>query len=430
MNPIKLRRSAIPIIGQGELSEFDASANAGLFVSAPRWPLLASAPATVVNGQRFRLAEAGRKFGREYLGVGGAWVPQDDVTMGLYCSDGAVWYRDLSQDICEIPIKATGTGSGVAAVRITSSVDTVMQTCGLAKFYTDAAGTLGESQSVSLSAGVDKLIYLRLSSGTCYLLVDKCSSITKFGTSSASLLTEATNAPTLNNFNTRYILNNATVVRFAGNLMTVSGSTFAWTNATVVRFDGNLMTVSGPTFAWTNATVVWFVGNLMTVSGPTFAWTNATIIWFEGDLITVSGSTFAWTNATIIWFLGNLMTVSGSTFAWTNATIIRFVGNLMTVSGPTFAWANATYIWFGGSLIQLAYVTKTWRSSLSRLYISSSSMTSSMVDQALIDIDASGTTAIGEKSINLSGRCGAVTSASTAARASLAAKAFTVTVNL
>ena len=74
----------LPIIGQGELSEFDASANAGLFVSAPRWPLLASAPATVVNGQRFRLAGTG--FGTEYLGVGGAWVPQDDVTMWVWRS--------------------------------------------------------------------------------------------------------------------------------------------------------------------------------------------------------------------------------------------------------------------------------------------------------------------------------------------------------
>lgn len=71
MNPdefVLLNQSGPIIIGQGELPEFDASANAGLFVSAPRWPLLASAPATVVNGQRFRLAEAGREFGLEYLG--------------------------------------------------------------------------------------------------------------------------------------------------------------------------------------------------------------------------------------------------------------------------------------------------------------------------------------------------------------------------
>ena len=94
MNPdefVLLNQYGPIIIGQGELSEFDASANAGLFVYAPRWPLLASAPATVVNGQRFRLAEAGREFGREYLGVGGVWVAQASVTMGVWLSNGIEW---------------------------------------------------------------------------------------------------------------------------------------------------------------------------------------------------------------------------------------------------------------------------------------------------------------------------------------------------
>ena len=83
----------LPIIGQGELSEFDASAYpAGVAVSAPRWPLLASAPATVVDGQSWRIAEAGQDYGREYLGVAGAWVPQDSVTMGVWQSDGSDWW--------------------------------------------------------------------------------------------------------------------------------------------------------------------------------------------------------------------------------------------------------------------------------------------------------------------------------------------------
>ena len=50
----------------------DASLYAGQVYLAPRWPLLASAPATVVDKQRFRLA--GGTYGTEYLGVGGSWV--------------------------------------------------------------------------------------------------------------------------------------------------------------------------------------------------------------------------------------------------------------------------------------------------------------------------------------------------------------------
>ena len=299
MNPdefVLLNQYGPIIIGQGELSEFDASAYpAGVAVVAPRWPLLASAPATVVNGQRFRLAEAGREFGREYLGVAGAWVPQASVTMAMWVCDAINW---IEGDQIPAELTASGTGAGVLTIRLKSTEANALSLSGGGRFYSNEAGTLGETTSVTLTANVATTLYVKLPSGKSTLWVQKGSKIIEWGSSGSSAFTTATNSPTLTKFNTKYIS------------------------------------------------------------------------------------------------------------------------------------ADATYIWFGGDLIQLAYVTKTWRSSLSRLYISSSSMTSSMVNQALIDIDASGTTAIGEKSINLSGRCGAVTSASTAARASLAAKAFTVTVNL
>ena len=56
------------ISGIGETSGFDPATMKDQLIWSPRWPLLASAPATVVNGQRFRLADASREFGREYLG--------------------------------------------------------------------------------------------------------------------------------------------------------------------------------------------------------------------------------------------------------------------------------------------------------------------------------------------------------------------------
>ena len=56
-------------------------------------------------------------------------------------------------------------------------------------------------------------------------------------------------------------------------------------------------------------------------------------------------------------------------------------------------------------------------------------MTSNMVDNLLIDLDASGEKGDGAKRINLAGLCGAVTSASETARANLVDKGFTVIVN-
>ena len=305
------------ISGVGETSGFDPATMKDQLIWSPRCPLLASAPATVVNGQRFRLAEAGREFGREYLGVAGAWVPQASVTMAMWVCDAINW---IEGDQIPAELTASGTGEGVLTIRLKSTEANALSLSGGGRFYSNEAGTLGETTSVTLTANVATTLYVKLPSGKSTLWVQKGSKIIEWGSSGSSAFTTATNSPTLTKFNTKYIS--------------------------------------------------------------------------------------------------------------ADATYIRFNGHLITVSGTTYPWTSAAYIVFSGNLIQLAYVTKTWRSSLSRLYISSSSMTSSMVNQALIDIDASGTTAIGDKNISLSGRCGVVTSASTAARASLAAKEFTVTVNL
>jgi hypothetical protein len=56
-------------------------------------------------------------------------------------------------------------------------------------------------------------------------------------------------------------------------------------------------------------------------------------------------------------------------------------------------------------------------------------MTSTMVDNLLIDLDASGAIPVGNKLIRLASLCGAVTSASETARASLVIKGFKVVVN-
>jgi hypothetical protein len=80
MNPVKLIRNNIITVDTLP----NASDYKGQLVCAPRWPLLESAPATVVNGQRFRLA--GGTYGIEYLGVGGSWVAQPSVTFGTWKS--------------------------------------------------------------------------------------------------------------------------------------------------------------------------------------------------------------------------------------------------------------------------------------------------------------------------------------------------------
>ena len=86
MNPVKLIRKSLSFSGT-----FPANPYPGQTGLAPRWPLLALAPATVVNGQRWRIAEEPLEFGREYLGVAGAWVPQASKQYGVWVWVDNTW---------------------------------------------------------------------------------------------------------------------------------------------------------------------------------------------------------------------------------------------------------------------------------------------------------------------------------------------------
>lgn len=91
------RNATIPLV---PTLPADASLYAGQVYLAPRWPLLASAPGTVVNGQRFRLP--GGTYGVEYLGVGGSWVAQPSVTFGTWKSRPTINLQGL--DVFSLPL--------------------------------------------------------------------------------------------------------------------------------------------------------------------------------------------------------------------------------------------------------------------------------------------------------------------------------------
>jgi hypothetical protein len=246
-----------------------------------------------------------------------ALVKQAAITKTVWAWDGLNF---LADDLIPIELTASGTGAGVTTIRLKSTEANALSLSGGGRFYSDAAGTLGETTSVTLAANVASNVYCKLPSGKSTLYVQKGSKINDWGRTTGAAFAIATNAPTVSKFNTKYI---------------------------------------------------------------------------SKDVV-----------------------------------FIRIEGSSNALSGVIHAWPSATYVRMGGDSTQITYTSKTWRATLSRLLISSSSMTSAMVDQALIDIDASGTTAIGDKNINLAGLCGVATAASAAARTSLATKTFAVVVNL
>ena len=116
-----------------------------------------------------------------------------------------------------------------------------------------------------------------------------------------------------------------------------------------------------------------------------------------------------------------------------NLTVLLLSNNLLSAfTGDIGKIVKCNYLRADGNVkFTFTYVTRrsNWTSGYNVLWISCASMTPIMVDNLLIDLDKSGVTPTGEKYIRLDGLCGAVTSASAAARASLMNKGFIVVVN-
>ena len=109
----------------------------------------------------------------------------------------------------------------------------------------------------------------------------------------------------------------------------------------------------------------------------------------------------------------------------TNNVLSLFTGDIGKIVKCYYVRAD------GNTKCTFTYVTprNNWTSAYNTLWVSCASMTSTMVDNLLIDLDASGVVPTASKLIRLDGLCGAVTSASAAAIASLRDNGFTVVVN-
>ena len=314
-----------------------------------------------------------------------------------------------------IPLAATGTGAGVFTLRLYSTVTSTAYISGIGRFYTDAAGTLGEATSRTLTANALTTLYVRLSSGSAYVLVDNASSIPCFGSptlgGSHYAFTEATNAPKINGMDISY-LKYATAKRVYSNL--------------------NLSVIKGSISGLTALTFLNLSGNLLTCSGSLAGLTLLTYLILSGDHLTCSGSVAGLTALTYLLLNGNNLTCSGSVAGLTSLTILFLNGNLLTCSGSVKQpLKKLTTLYINGSGLSIYYETPDYfPPTIDRYYLASAAITSSMADQIFIDLAASSVMASGSNkllAVPLPG--GAVTSASLAARNTMTSRGFRVQVH-
>ena len=291
-----------------------------------------------------------------------------------------------------IPLKANGDGSGVATIRLQSLETQSVKITGNGKFYTDASGTteLGIESTIGTRLGS---LYVKIPAGeSCYLVCGKADKLSGLGSTSTNVIADGDNVPYIHYCAINYPLINLSVIRFNGVLnSSFTGSIDNTPNLTRLIFSNNLLS-------------------------------------------TFTGSIDNTPNLTRLIFYGNLLTaLTGSIDNTPNLTYVNLGSNLLTaLTGDIGKIVKCYYFRLSGNTkCTFTYVTRrnNWTTGYEELWVSCASMTSTMVDNLLIDLDASGTKPRASKLINLSGLCGAVTSASETARASLVNKGFTVTVN-
>ena len=270
-----------------------------------------------------------------------------------------------------IPLAATGTGAGVFTLRLYSTVTSTVYISGIGRFYTDAAGTLGEATSMALTANALTTLYVRLARGSAYVLVDNASAIPCFGSNSHGgshyAFTEATNAPKINGMDISYLK-----------------------YATAIRVDSNL--------------------NLSVIKGSVAGLTALTSLTLNGSQLTCSGSVAGLTALTFLVINGSLLTCSGS------------VKELLK---------KLTNWYISGVGLTIYYETPDYfPATIDRYYLVSAAITSSMADQIFIDLAASSVMASGSnKLLAIPSPGGAVSDASLAARNTMTSRGFTVQVH-
>ena len=291
-----------------------------------------------------------------------------------------------------IPLKANGDGTGVATIRLQSLEEQYVKITGNGKFYTDSAGTteLGTESTIGTTLGS---LYVKVPAGeSCYLVCGKADKLRGLGSESTNVIADGANVPYINYCAINYPLINLSVIRIAAALnSSFIGSIDNTRNLTYINLYNSLLSA--------------FIGSIDNTRNLT------TLICGNNLLSAFTGSTDSTPNLVRIDIYWNLLSA--------------FTGDIGKIVQCSYLDLHIN------TKCTFTYATRqnNWTSAYNILRVSCTSMTSTMVDDLLIDLDASGVMPTGPKKIDLSGLCGAVTSASAAARTSLVNKGFTVIVN-
>ena len=225
-------------------------------------------------------------------------------------------------------LTATDDGTGVSTLRMEVSETQTFTLDGAARFYTDAAGTTGESTTWEVTAGELRTIYLKCPTGTANLTIPKPDKVIKWGNSAP---TDGWTSPT----------NAAEITIEVGKLA-----------LTELRISGTSTPIGALP---TNLTYLYLYGNSINWKYTGALPTGLTYLHLQGNSINWKYTGALPTNLTHLYLQGNLINWIYSGALLTGLTYLCLYGNLINWIYSGALPTGLIYLYLDGSSIAWTY---------------------------------------------------------------------------
>lgn len=206
-------------------------------------------------------------------------------------------------------LTSTGTGAGVSTMAMQVSSNITITLGANAKFYTDAAGTLGESSTWTITSGALRTIYLKCTTGTASAKISDVRKITEFGNTTTDGWVSSTNAASLS----CNISKMSNMLRFrvtgtsaiSGNppsgltYFSMVGAGITWTSSGTLPAGLTYLFLGGNGISWTGSGPLPSGIIILNLTGTGISWTHSGAFPTGITYLNINGSQIAWTGLDI-----------------------------------------------------------------------------------------------------------------------------------
>jgi len=324
-----------------------------------------------------------------------------------------------------IPLSSTGTGSGVANIRLKSSSNVTMTIDGNGMFYDNPGGTINPGNVRIITSGSLTLFFIKVTSGDCNITIDDKSKIIAWGDATFNGWDSLLNGPTINLMNVNDISNSITTIRIDGNNTIYGDVSDLPNNLTFYQISDNSIVTGELSGLPRTLTVCNLVGN-NTVYGDLLGLPDKlTQLYISGSNI-VSGNLSSLPSSLINLSLAGNNTVTGVLYDLPRGITFLDLHGLNTIHGDLADLPSGiTFLDIDGhSHIDTYTPGRTWLNGIimfwTQPYGAGSGIPSTGIDNVIIDM-ANSSWSSHSGTIWLAGNNFARTSASDAARTTLVA---------